>query len=91
MAALDHLNRCLRPDAVKLGALALNPTWTPRAEHVSQRYTTHWQELATVTPWRSPETPVTPQPLGQIIDISPSGHPPCHPPPWTLSPIPPRS
>ncbi|MFM7221478.1 MAG: DUF4113 domain-containing protein [Nodosilinea sp.] len=29
----------------------LNPTWTPRAEYFSQRYTTHWQELPTVTPW----------------------------------------
>jgi len=60
MATLDHLNRRLHPDAVKFAALGLNPTWTPRAEYFSQRYTTHWQELATVTPWRSPETPVTP-------------------------------
>ncbi|MFM7324807.1 MAG: DUF4113 domain-containing protein, partial [Nodosilinea sp.] len=55
-----HLNRRLHPDAVKFAALGLNPTWSPRAEYFSQRYTTHWQELATVTPWRSPETPVTP-------------------------------
>jgi DNA polymerase V len=54
MATLDQLNRHLRPDAVKFAALGLNPTWTPRADYFSQRYTTHWQELATVTPWVPP-------------------------------------
>jgi DNA polymerase V len=54
MATLDQLNRHLRPDAVKFAALGLNPTWTPRADYFSQRYTTHWQELATVKPWVPP-------------------------------------
>ncbi len=54
MATFDHLNRCRRPDAVKFGALGLNPTWPPRAEYFCQRYTTHWQELPTVTPWGPP-------------------------------------
>ena len=54
MATLDHLNRRLHPDAVKFAALGLNPTWTPRAEYFSQRYTTHWQELPAVTPWVPP-------------------------------------
>lgn len=71
MATLDQLKLHLRPDAVKFAALGPSPTWTPRADYFSQRYTTHWQELATVTPWRSPETPVTPQPSGETIDIYP--------------------
>ena len=61
MATLDQLNRHLRPDAVKFGALGLNPTWTPRADYFSQRYTTHWQELATVRPLTTMAHPPSPQ------------------------------
>jgi DNA polymerase V len=48
MQTLDTLNRKLSPDAVKFGALGLNPTWTMRADYFSQRYTTHWPEIPTV-------------------------------------------
>lgn len=71
-----HLNRRLRPDAVKFGALDLNPTWTPRANYVSQRYTTHWQELPTVRPSTAMAHPITPRPaiVKQCIhpDLSPA-------------------
>lgn len=48
MAAIDGLNRKLKPDAVKFGAMGLNPTWKMRSEYFSQRYTTHWEELPIV-------------------------------------------
>jgi DNA polymerase V len=51
MQAIDHLNRTLKPDAVKFGAMGLKPTWQMRSEYFSQRYTTHWDELPTVTVW----------------------------------------
>jgi DNA polymerase V len=49
MQAIDGLNRKLKPDTVKFGALGLNPTWTMRSDYFSQRYTTHWDELPTVS------------------------------------------
>jgi DNA polymerase V len=48
MTAIDALNRKLTPDAVKYGAMGLNPTWGMRSDYFSQRYTTHWAELPTV-------------------------------------------
>ncbi|MEO0374090.1 MAG: DUF4113 domain-containing protein [Cyanobacteria bacterium P01_A01_bin.17] len=48
MQTLDTINRKLTPDAIKFGALGLNPTWNMRADYFSQRYTTHWDELPTV-------------------------------------------
>jgi DNA polymerase V len=52
MQAIDGLNRKLKPDAVKFGAMGLNPTWKMRSEYFSQRYTTHWEEIPTVKIWR---------------------------------------
>ena len=51
MAAIDHLNRKLKPDAVKFGAMGLHPSWQMRSEYCSQRYTTHWDEIPTVGIW----------------------------------------
>ncbi|MEM6837272.1 MAG: DUF4113 domain-containing protein, partial [Cyanobacteria bacterium P01_C01_bin.120] len=52
MAAIDGLNRKLQPDAVKFGAMGLNPSWQMRSEYFSQRYTTHWEEIPTVSIWQ---------------------------------------
>ena len=52
MQAMDSLNRKLKPDAVKFGAMGLNPTWKMRSDYFSQRYTTHWDELPTVKVWQ---------------------------------------
>jgi DNA polymerase V len=49
MQTVDSLNRTISPDLIKFGAVGLKPTWTMRAEYFSKRYTTHWQELPTVT------------------------------------------
>jgi len=38
MAAIDHLNRKLKPDAVKFGAMGLAPSWKMRSDYFSQRY-----------------------------------------------------
>jgi DNA polymerase V len=51
MQAMDNLNRKLSPDAVKFGAMGLNPTWKMRSEYFSQRYTTHWDEIPKVQIW----------------------------------------
>lgn len=51
MQAMDTLNRKLKPDAVKFGAMGLNPTWKMRSDYFSQRYTTHWEEIPTVKVW----------------------------------------
>ncbi|NEQ46101.1 MAG: Y-family DNA polymerase [Leptolyngbya sp. SIOISBB] len=48
MTAIDTLNRKLKPDAVKFGAVGLNPTWQMRSDYFSQRYTTHWDEIPKV-------------------------------------------
>ncbi|MEO0987053.1 MAG: DUF4113 domain-containing protein, partial [Cyanobacteria bacterium J06639_14] len=48
MQTLDTLNRKLSPDAVKFGAMGLNPTWQMRSAYFSQRYTTHWDEIPIV-------------------------------------------
>jgi DNA polymerase V len=45
MQAMDGLNRSLKPDVVKFGAMGLQPTWQMRSEYFSQRYTTHWAEI----------------------------------------------
>jgi hypothetical protein len=47
----DGLNRKLKPDAVKFGAMGLNPSWQMRSEYFSQRYTTHWDEVPSVRIW----------------------------------------
>ncbi|MEL6385302.1 MAG: Y-family DNA polymerase [Cyanobacteria bacterium J06626_18] len=52
MQAMDSLNRKLKPDAVKFGAMGLNPTWKMRSDYFSQRYTTHWDEIPTVKVWQ---------------------------------------
>ncbi|MDB9529578.1 Y-family DNA polymerase [Oscillatoria sp. CS-180] len=52
MATIDGLNRKLQPDAVKFGAMGLNPSWQMRSEYFSQRYTTHWDEIPTVRIWQ---------------------------------------
>ena len=48
MQAMDALNSKLSLDAVKFGAMGLNPTWKMRSEYFSQRYTTHWGEIPKV-------------------------------------------
>lgn len=51
MKAMDSLNRNLKPDAVKFGAMGLHPTWKMRSEYFSQRYTTHWDEIPKAKIW----------------------------------------
>ena len=51
MATIDDLNRKLKPDAVKLRAMGLNPSWQMRSEYFSQCYTTHWNEIPGVKVW----------------------------------------
>jgi DNA polymerase V len=53
MQAMDHLNRTLKADAVKFGAMGLKPTWAMRSDYFSQRYTTRWDEIPTVKVWSS--------------------------------------
>jgi DNA polymerase V len=48
MAAMDRINQALHQDAIKFGALGLKQPWRMRSAYLSQRYTTHWQELPTV-------------------------------------------
>ncbi len=55
MTAIDAINRQLKPDAVKFGAMGLNPTWGMRSDYFSQRYTTHWEELPAVQLWQLSE------------------------------------
>ena len=55
MQAIDTLNRKLKPDAVKFGAMGLNPTWKMRSDYFSQRYTTHWEEIPMVKVWQPAE------------------------------------
>lgn len=49
---MDHLNRKLKPDAVKFGAMGLNPDWQMHSDYFSQRYTTHWEEIPKVQVWQ---------------------------------------
>ena len=48
MQTIDRLNRQLKPDVVKFGALGFSPTWKMRSHYFSQRYTTHWEEIPIV-------------------------------------------
>ncbi|MBE7384722.1 MAG: Y-family DNA polymerase [Leptolyngbya sp. SIO1E4] len=57
MQTMDHLNRTLKPDAVKFGAMGFNPTWKMRSQYFSQRYTTHWEEMPTVKIWSQQPPP----------------------------------
>lgn len=49
MEAVDRINRRF-PKAISIAATGLNKTWKPKAERISQRYTTHWGELPNVPP-----------------------------------------
>ncbi|WP_245807865.1 DUF4113 domain-containing protein [Crenothrix polyspora] len=44
---LDRINRRF-PKTVSIAATGLDKTWKPRAEKMSQRYTTNWRELVCV-------------------------------------------
>ena len=48
MKALDAINRTHAPDAIKYGAMGLQPQWKMRSAYFSKRYTTHWDELPVV-------------------------------------------
>jgi DNA polymerase V len=60
MKAMDGLNRNLKPDVVKFGAMGLKPTWQMRSEYLSQRYTTHWEEIPRVAIWPPAKCAVDP-------------------------------
>jgi DNA polymerase V len=47
MQALDEINRRF-PHSTRIAAAGFNQTWRPKAERISQRYTTDWQELMCV-------------------------------------------
>jgi DNA polymerase V len=48
MVALDHLNRRMGRDTVKIGKQGYNRSWHLRKERRSRRYTTRWEELLDV-------------------------------------------
>ncbi|MDD5581484.1 MAG: Y-family DNA polymerase [Methylobacter sp.] len=47
MKAVDQINRRF-PKAISVAATGLDKSWQPKAERVSQRYTTDWRELVEV-------------------------------------------
>lgn len=47
MQTLDQINRRF-PKGLAIAATKIDQTWKPRAERISQRYTTDWRELITV-------------------------------------------
>jgi DNA polymerase V len=47
MKAIDKINRRF-PKAISVAATGFDKTWQPKAERVSQHYTTDWRELVVV-------------------------------------------
>lgn len=47
MQTVDQINRRF-PKGIAIAATKIDQTWKPKAEKLSQRYTTNWQELMTV-------------------------------------------
>ncbi|MDZ4098171.1 MAG: DUF4113 domain-containing protein, partial [Methylophilaceae bacterium] len=47
MKAIDQINRRF-PRAVSIAATGFDKSWKPKAERISQRYTTDWRELVCV-------------------------------------------
>jgi DNA polymerase V len=47
MQAIDKINRRF-PKAVSIASSGFDKSWKPKAERVSQRYTTDWYELVLV-------------------------------------------
>lgn len=47
METVDQINRRF-PKAIAIATTKIDQTWKPKAEKLSQRYTTNWQELVTV-------------------------------------------
>lgn len=45
MAAIDRINLKEGRGAVRIGRMPEKPKWAMRREMLSQRYTTHWDEL----------------------------------------------
>lgn len=48
MAAIDKVNRSLGEQKIKLAGQDLKRPWKMKQEHLSQRYTTRWNEIITV-------------------------------------------
>jgi DNA polymerase V len=44
---VDQINRHF-PKAIRLAAAGVEPSWRPKAERMSRRYTTDWEELVIV-------------------------------------------
>ena len=47
MKAIDQINHRF-PSAVSIAATGFDKSWKPKAERISQRYTTDWGELVGV-------------------------------------------
>jgi DNA polymerase V len=47
MKAIDRINRRY-PKSVSIAATGFDKSWKPKAERISQRYTTDWRELVKV-------------------------------------------
>jgi len=47
MKVVDQINRRF-PEAIAVAATGLDKSWKPKANHISQRYTTDWRELVWV-------------------------------------------
>lgn len=47
MQAVDQINRRF-PKGIAIASTRIDQTWKPKAERISQRYTTNWRDLATV-------------------------------------------
>jgi DNA polymerase V len=48
MKAVDQINRRF-PKAISVAATGFDKTWKPKADRISQRYTTDWGELVGVS------------------------------------------
>jgi DNA polymerase V len=48
MVALDRVNREWGRDTLKMAACGVMKGWSMRAEHLSPRYTTRWEDLLRV-------------------------------------------
>jgi DNA polymerase V len=47
MKTVDHINQRF-PKGIAIATARIDQTWKPKAERMSQRYTTNWRELVCV-------------------------------------------
>jgi DNA polymerase V len=47
MKTLDEINQRF-PKSTRIAAAGFEQSWKPKAERISKRYTTHWEELVII-------------------------------------------